>query len=144
MNSDLRIIVYCSTSEIRGTDTDIAAGISEILSVSRLKNPEAGITGALLYNDGYFAQILEGPANVLGRLVNSIQADPRNSNFTLALDGPAAERYFPDWSMAFGAVGEHPAISAAISAVLSHSSHSGEEILEVMKGLILKEDDWLL
>ena len=144
MNSDLRIIVYCSTSEIRGTDTDIAAGISEILSVSRLKNPEAGITGALLYNDGYFAQILEGPRSALERLVQNIQADPRNGNFTVALDRSTTERYFPDWSMAFGASGEHPAITGAISAVLSRSLRSGEEILEVMKGLIVKEDDWLL
>lgn len=144
MDSPLRKVVYCSVSEIRGTDHEIAAGVTDILSKARQKNSRLGVTGALLYYDERFAQVLEGPPEALDGLLAAIERDVRNRQVTVALDTPATKRDFPDWSMAFGAVGEHPSMAVAIDAVLAKAPHAGEEILALLKGLIVKEDDWLL
>jgi len=144
MDSDLRTIVYCSTSAIKGTEAEIADALLDLLDKARLKNSCLGITGALLYNHGDFAQVLEGHPRVLDRLVATIDADPRHRNVTVALDRPIAERAFPVWTMAFGLVGEHPAIDRAIGAVFAGAPNADENMLDVLKKMIVKEDDWLV
>jgi blue light- and temperature-responsive anti-repressor len=144
MDSDLQVVVYCSTSEIKGSDAEVAAELHKILFDARSKNSGLGITGALLYNHGDFAQILEGPRNLVAQLIGTIRVDPRHLNVTVCLDSPSTERAFPDWSMAFGSSGEHADIDRAIGSVFAGSPHAGEEMRGLLQGLIVKEDDWLL
>lgn len=76
-----------------------ARELSEILAVSRERNFADNISGVLLYNDGSFAQVLEGPEQAVRDCYARIQADQRHSGCTKILEERATERYFEDWSL---------------------------------------------
>jgi hypothetical protein len=90
-------LVYGST----GTRPFTALELAELLRKARMKNQCCGVTGMLLYFDQSFLQILEGDPAVVGALFNQISQDPRHSGVRVFHQGDAAQRDFPDWSMAF-------------------------------------------
>jgi hypothetical protein len=77
------------------------AALRELLAQSRVNNTRVGLTGILLYKDGNFMQVLEGELDAVHALYAAIQRDPRHSGLLTLLQGPLAERQYPDWSMGF-------------------------------------------
>ncbi len=72
-----------------------------ILEQARRNNARHELTGALLYSEGRFIQILEGPdANVRERFA-VISADPRHRSVHQVGEERIAERRFPEWTMGF-------------------------------------------
>ncbi|MBV9785429.1 MAG: BLUF domain-containing protein [Acidisphaera sp.] len=140
-------IVYCSRNALRGSHDAIEAEIRQILEKSRANNHRDGITGALLFSSGSFVQVLEGPIAALERTFETIQRDPRHRDVTV-LQIAESNRGFPAWSMAFAgntAGGSCPAAEAAMSAALADpSAASGEQLLSVLRTLVVREDDWAL
>lgn len=61
MMSDLYRLVYASKNLLQGTDAEIAQAVSQILAASQRNNTGVDVTGALMFNAGAFAQVLEGP-----------------------------------------------------------------------------------
>ncbi|TNF64293.1 MAG: BLUF domain-containing protein [Rhodobacteraceae bacterium] len=87
--------VYFSTPRNpRGGD------LGDILAISRRNNAALGVTGALVLDDIFYFQLLEGPRNVLSHVIGTIQQDTRHLNFTLALFRDIEARAFTDWTMA--------------------------------------------
>ena len=97
----LHRVLYCSRNLIPGAPEAVAAHIRGILAVSRRNNARDGITGGLLFSEGCFAQVLEGPLDALETTFERIQCDERHSDVTVLQSGPITARDFPDWSMAF-------------------------------------------
>lgn len=87
----------------RSLETRRLAGddIIDILSVSRLHNGTAGITGMLLYHDGRFTQAIEGAEADILALKARIAGDPRHKEVTTLYEGAQKDRVFAHWSMAF-------------------------------------------
>jgi hypothetical protein len=81
--------------------------LSEILAVSRENNEKVAITGALLYQDGKFLQILEGEEAPVRELYRRIAEDPRHHASTIVFQGAIQEREFPGWSMGFRDLSNH-------------------------------------
>ena len=77
------------------------AELREMLRESNVRNKEAGITGMLLYKDGRFMQILEGPKAAVKTTFGRISKDPRHHGIIVILKESAEERHFPGWPMAF-------------------------------------------
>lgn len=73
----------------------------DLLSKAREKNSRLGITGLLLYKDGNFIQLLEGPSEAVHELYNTILQDPRHHRIMLMDEGPLTERQFGTWNMGF-------------------------------------------
>lgn len=73
----------------------------ELLTKSRRKNQENGITGLLLYKSGNILQILEGESDVIKRTLQRIELDTRHRGLLTIFKRNIEEREFPDWSMAF-------------------------------------------
>jgi hypothetical protein len=140
-------LVYCSRNRIVGSGPEINDELQSILATSRVNNDRAGITGALLYSAGNFAQVLEGPLPAIERTFELIQRDPRHSEVIVIQSGPAETRDFPQWSMAFAGTSkleQMPSAAAAFEAVFGNSVGSGEQMLAVLRDLIVREDDWVL
>ena len=78
----------------------------EILRVSRRNNVENEITGMLLYKEGNFMQVLEGPKETVQQLHDKIELDARHKQMITLLSGQIEERQFPNWSMGFQNVDE--------------------------------------
>ncbi len=147
MKTNLYRLVYCSRNRLQGTDAQVTAELQGILASARKNNPKLGVTGALLYNAGNFAQVLEGSLESIQQIFEIIQRDPRHSEVTVVESGPAAERDFPEWSMAFSGstnAGSLPKATAAFEAVFADHSTAGGEMLSVLKDLVVLEDDWML
>jgi signal transduction histidine kinase len=63
------------------------------------KNGKFNITGALAYMDGKFAQVLEGPRDVVERLIETICRDPRHQNIKIVRQEAARTRAYREWRM---------------------------------------------
>lgn len=90
-------IVYSSVATTEFTDADLAV----LLMNSRSNNKRLGLTGLLLYRDGYFLQLIEGPLDVVRERMAIIQADPRHGQVETQLEEILPERRFPEWTMAY-------------------------------------------
>ncbi|UOQ53398.1 BLUF domain-containing protein [Hymenobacter cellulosivorans] len=79
-------------------------GLQEILYYSQQYNAEHQITGLLLYSEGRFVQVLEGPEAEVRTLYARIQADTRHRQVVTVGEGPMPDRRFGEWTMGFGQV----------------------------------------
>jgi hypothetical protein len=147
MNNAIYKLVYCSRNQIRGTPDEFIHEIRTILASAHKNNPPAGLTGALLFNEGLFAQVIEGPVDSVSRIFEVIQRDPRHSDVTVLQNGPAEHRDFPEWSMAFAACAKtNSGLESAIPAAgrsLSDPSAAGEQVLQLLRDVVVQED-WIM
>lgn len=77
--------------------------LHDILTVAVKRNEELDVTGLLILNDGTFIQLLEGDADNVHEIYDSIKKDDRHFKVTTLYKGETDKRYFPDWRMAFEA-----------------------------------------
>ena len=75
--------------------------IDHLLAKARRYNTEFSITGALLFNEDWFVQYLEGTEDAVREIFARIAADPRHEGVEVLFEGFTTERRFPEWSMAF-------------------------------------------
>lgn len=105
--------VYVSVAE-EGLGT---RALRYLLEASRRRNEAAGITGFLLYTNGLFCQVLEGPPEAVRTTFAHIQADARHAQVRVVLDEVTATRRFNAWTMRFGTT-TAPETAAAIHRCL--------------------------
>jgi len=74
MSNDLFHLVYYSKNRI-SSNADIQTEIEAILRTSQRNNSHAELTGALIFNNGLFAQVLEGRQADIERTFERIQRD---------------------------------------------------------------------
>jgi hypothetical protein len=75
--------------------------LEDILEGARESNAEVGITGALVYVDGFFLQVLEGEAEEIRQLMGRIARDVRHESVTVLKQAEIPAALFSDWSMAY-------------------------------------------
>ena len=91
-------LIYASHAVGETTPSDVM----DILKVARKINKELEITGVLLYNKGWWLQVLEGSfSSVTSLFFDHIQKDKRHKNVTLLVLDPSTERQFANWDMGF-------------------------------------------
>jgi len=81
--------------------------IEDFLFQVREKNKQLTITGVLLLIQGKFVQYIEGPAQEIDKVYESISKDSRHKDLILLDSGDLSERQFKDWSMAYKKVHDH-------------------------------------
>ena len=104
--SDLYRLVYTSRNHLEGGEEEQKAAVAAVLAVSKRNNARVGVTGALLFNSGSFAQVLEGSQAAVETTFERIQRDPRHSDVAVLQCESVSARAFPNWSMGF--IGESP------------------------------------
>lgn len=75
--------------------------IQALLEDARTRNASRGLTGMLLYCEGNFMQVLEGPADDVRAVYARIARDPRHHTLIKLVEERVHERSFGDWSMAY-------------------------------------------
>jgi hypothetical protein len=101
-------IVYRSVPVFSGSMASYLDEVGSILATARRRNPHANVTGAMLFNEDWFVQLLEGEEANVRATFDRIAADPRHEDVELLVDVVVPARQFPDWSMGF--VGDAPAV----------------------------------
>jgi hypothetical protein len=130
-------LIYRSKSKIPAAKLD--AELGNILRSARAKNTGLGITGALLYYDGWFAQTLEGGEKAVRSLYAHIEKDARHASVQLCEEGGSKPRAFSRWAMALVGEHGHPDIPLAATANGTTEAQSRnttpeqDEILTVMR-----------
>ena len=75
--------------------------LEELLDHARRSNAAKGITGALVYAEGIFLQILEGDNARVQALMAKIQRDVRHAGVVILRESEVPEAIFGTWKMAF-------------------------------------------
>ena len=88
---------YLSQSKLDWTDD----AIDQLLERSKQNNATRGITGAMIYANGYFMQLIEGPQIAIDELYSAIEADPRHEVLSLLHNQEIKDRHFSDWAMEY-------------------------------------------
>jgi hypothetical protein len=90
-------IMYSSQAREPMTATDL----EKILTDARAGNELRNVTGALVYVDGVFFQILEGEETVLRNLMANIASDTRHHSVKVFYEAQVDVRAFESWTMAY-------------------------------------------
>ena len=90
-------LVYASKAAEGFSEKDLV----DILRIARKTNKELLITGALVYNKGFFLQLLEGEREAVETLFKDIENDTRHEKVNCFYRNEVPNRIFPDWYMGF-------------------------------------------
>jgi len=143
MTTDLFRLVYCSRNTICAGWSDPAAEIAEILAVSRANNARDGVTGALLYSDGCFAQVLEGDLDMVQRTFERIQRDTRHGDVIVLEARRTEARMFGMWNMALAEPADSTKAKAILGLALAEpNGDAGTTVVALLDGLVRREGDW--
>lgn len=108
----LNRLIYYSVNQVQKLDLNVAEEIRKILAVAQQRNYQAGISGALLFNQNYFVQVLEGDRKAVTETFCRIARDPRHGGIVVLDVSPIEERMFLNWSM--GLVGNSETASQLV------------------------------
>jgi hypothetical protein len=126
-------LLYRSRATILPTEADL----QHLLSQARAHNAEAQLTGLLLYSDGRYVQVLEGPEAEVRAVYARIRRDPRHTQVLTVSEGLGPARRFPDWRMALGNVAQ-PAVARLLDAVLANEPFHGVPIDDALLHQLLE------
>ncbi|RYY97603.1 MAG: BLUF domain-containing protein [Comamonadaceae bacterium] len=126
--TDLHRLLYVS-SAVRKLS---AEELERLLAAARITNGASDITGVLLYADGDFMQLLEGPADAVRQTFARIERSSMHRQVIVLLDQPAAERQFGRWSMAYS-----QATWAQLTDVQAACRASGDAATKVLASFAL-------
>lgn len=135
-------ILYCSRNCIDLLPSEGADALSHIFQAARANNSRCGVTGALLYSSGFFAQVLEGPKAEIERVFERIQQDLRHDEITVLECSDITSRDFPQWSMAH----VRPVSSAqtqvtgeALHHAMGNPDEASSSVLELLRSLVIQD-----
>jgi Sensors of blue-light using FAD len=91
----LHRLIYMSTAVgvLRADELD------RVYLRAKAANGRAGITGLLLFYEGTFLHLLEGPAAAIAGLMQKVRRDRRHTGLITLEAGPCQKRCFPDAPM---------------------------------------------
>jgi hypothetical protein len=93
-------IIYLSKYKLLPSFADYMGQLKDILASSQRNNKPRNVTGALLFDDEYFVQALEGDEADVKVIFDKICQDDRHFNLTVVEKANAPSRVFANWWMA--------------------------------------------
>ena len=96
-------ITYVSRSTFKPfkQKTGIEPNVARILSESRRNNVRRNLVGVLYYGDGCFFQCLEGSADSIDELLESLHRDTRHGELEILSRSSIPQLSFHDWNMKY-------------------------------------------
>ena len=92
-------LIYYSQNHIDPAAGSMFRALNSILGASNRNNQQAGLTGALIFDDQWFLQILEGDREAVWRTFERIRDDERHDSAIVAEVIEADARIFGNWWM---------------------------------------------
>ncbi len=75
--------------------------VEKIVDLAERCNVLHGITGAMIFTESHFAQVIEGPQTEIYDLMQNIESDSRHRDIAIVEVTTLPERRFPNWEMAY-------------------------------------------
>lgn len=92
-------LIYVSEARFDPKEGSLFSQLTGIMRASVRNNRAAGVTGALVFDDAWFLQALEGERRDVWQTFERINADERHANCLLVAMGEVNERVFNSWWM---------------------------------------------
>jgi hypothetical protein len=92
-------ILYFSENHLDYDRGSLSEQLGSILEVSQSNNERDGISGALMFDDLWFIQALEGDRDAVWKSVDRIRGDGRHRQLTIVNAQDIESRSFERWSM---------------------------------------------
>lgn len=119
--------------------------LAKLLTQAREANARQNITGALVYGENQFMQIIEGDEATLAMLYAKLLQDGRHGQVFKFADKPIAQRSFAEWSMAFRPVSAEQFAQLAgyltpeeLNLQAPGLSATDDMLLQMMKSFVLQ------
>ena len=93
----IRQVIYISQATLPLAKREL----EELVATASCNNKRMGVTGALLYIETSFIQVLEGAEETIASLLATIESDPRHKNMRILSDRLVDFRNFEEWSMGY-------------------------------------------
>jgi hypothetical protein len=107
---------------------------SAICQVSRRRNAELSLRGVLLFDGHRFCQLLEGPADSVALLRESIAKDPRHEFMTVLVDRPhAGAKLLEVWQAGYCGPDE-------LELLIGPEALDADPALAVFRGIVTRAD----
>jgi len=94
-STPLQLLIYVSQM----TEPMTTVELSKLVAAAEKKNKDISVTGVLLVLSDHFVQFLEGSAEDVQALLESIKQDPRHERLEVVLTKETEKRAFADWGM---------------------------------------------
>jgi hypothetical protein len=130
-------LLYVSVSTLRLPAQ--AGEVDAIVDWSIRRNRELYVTGALVFTEKRFGQWLEGPADAIDLLMESITRDPRHRAVDVVIRRPLPQRRFPIWTMAYAGPSTFVAghvLATAEAVGQAARAKSAERLIEMMQQFV--------
>lgn len=124
--------MYISTEAL--PEADAADIIRSIIDISIRRNAALEVTGALLFTGRRFAQYIEGPAEGVAALKDSIMRDQRHHDIRTIAQGPYGHRRFLTWSLAYA--GPSRFVASRVEEALTTALADRDEGAEVLADML--------
>ncbi len=127
----LDCLIYISRATLAPVEN--RSQLNDIVEVSAYRNAEAGITGILTLQNGYFIQLLEGAPSALDLLMLHLHFDKRHKDIHIVARETIARKDITGWSMIGPApsVPPHPLIDAMLTRPPSSVRPWREALIEM-------------
>jgi len=138
-------LLYYSTYNVRSRAHDVAADLEQILASAIRSNLESSLTGGLIFNRPFFAQVLEGDQGAVMQTFARIHEDRRHKHIVVAGRKQVGERLFGAWSMGYAGNME---LFKTICAEFGHAgpfdpTHmSGSHLTAFILALVTREENF--
>ena len=119
-------LIYISENQIDPAQGSLVRQLSSILSASTRNNKANGITGALVFDDKWFLQALEGERRAVWTTYERIAEDERHDRTHLVELMSVPDRLFGNWWM--GVATRTAATEAAFRPYLRNGLFSPEDM----------------
>ena len=134
MAGSLERVAYSSTATV---SLDSLLVIADILAVSQRNNARDRLTGALVYSEGRFFQVIEGEAVDVDRLMRRVAEDGRHKDIKVVSRTPVKGRLFPDWSMSAPRIS--PEMAPLLKKAVQESETSPAAAIEVVRRISIED-----
>ena len=131
-------LIYVSENRIDPADGPVLRQLGAILTASKRNNAAQAITGALIFDGGWFLQALEGERRAVWSVFERIAADERHGDALPIEMVDVAERVFGNWWMGLAtrsAATAHLFQPYERSGLFSPLGMSGRQVLDLMVGM---------
>jgi hypothetical protein len=131
-------LIYFSESQLDPNKGSAISQLTDILSASTRNNKLVNVTGALVFDEFWFIQILEGERGIILKTFERLKNDERHSNIALVELTDIKGRLFGNWWM--GLTIRNETTQAAFAPYLRGGKlypeeMSGQQILELTQNV---------
>lgn len=99
-------LTYYSRNKIAEGSVSLTDSLKGILQSCKKNNPGSGISGALMFSNDFFAQVLEGDRKAVTETFCRISQDKRHGDIVILHAHPVEQRLFGGWAMSFAGQSE--------------------------------------